>query len=417
MGNPSQMRYGFNSLRVHADIWSPNSGALLNMRRRVITCCLGFSICICASAFAESWMDTPAHYRRDGGAARLGPYPNKASCERVNASQFSGKGWCSSDAPSSAPAYSTGGYSGGSVQQQILGTMFSSFSQGFRQGLQNNAQGQQQQQAFERQMAEQRRALQAESERLSEQRRRQAAFEYERNQTQALLKGPKSTDSFAIKGAGDPQDLRIRESAPAHEARDVSTHWKRLHCAAYLSDLAQAAKRRGDEEEASYLTEQSGQVMMGGTAGVKCPDAPARPEVVSPRVVETPQDRFYRVLFDSTKESLDHLASVTERTKELQAKKDDAAKKTEDKRQQVERLKQAPQPPAQEAPASQQSVLDEALAALREAERAEQEADSALKSSLERQQQILESLDQKKSLYQEVERNPQSADAAIARIK
>ncbi len=322
---------------------------------------------------------------------------------------FDCQGYCTASSGGS-------GYSGGSVQQQMLGTIFNSFMQGFMQGGQDMGQRQQyEQQLYERQLEEQRRALQEELDRQEAVRRQQETFRQEQLKTHGLLKGPKSTEFFGLKGVGDPQqppanELTIKESVPHRDTRKVDKHRDRLHCAAYLADLAQQARKKGDEEEAAYLTEQSGQVMAGGKVGVKCPEAPARPEqAVEKMKALSPQDKFFQMLMKATKDDLDRLAAVQEHIKDLKARQEEATRKMEEKRRDVAWL--------QQAPPSGESRLAEALSVLRVSEAEERDATQALNKAVADQKSVVESIQQKQTLFQEVQADPKAADKAMVRLK
>ncbi len=272
---------------------------------------------------------------------------------------------------------------------------------------------QQRQQELERQQ----RALQEEMDRQEEARRQaEEAWLRERDKTYGMLKGPKLPDSLEMKGMKSA-NLDIKDIAPpSRDKRDLSTQWKRLHCATYLSEMADKASKQGKPDEASYLTEQAAQAMAGGELGVTCPDAPAPPTITQKAPgPPTPQEQFYTTLMQVTKVDLGKLQVAEKQLTEQKQKKEETEKKVEERRQEVQRLQQAP--PLSNQPKSDSSMLAEAQRLLHEAEGEAAEATQALKNVQEQYKDAEATLQRDKGLFEQVQKNPQTAESALTQLK
>ena len=389
----------------------------------------------CALAEAAWYADCPSCARHLGGSGRAGPYPSKQVCQayvnKMKAQSFPFGSCYGSDDSGGGSSYG-GGLSPGQqmelqMMEQVIGSVFAPLFQSLGQSLadtlfgapstSNPALERQRQQELERaRKALEEQLARREREREELERKAREDFDRERNTAYSLLKGPKPTEIFGLKGAGDPAKLGIKDIGPAHARRDVSTQWKRLHCGAYLSTKAKAAAQAGDEEGAAYLSEQAAQAMAGGTLGVRCPEAPAPPTISTAAVPsETPQAQFYTALMHSVKGDLDQLATSNEQIQELKAKREEAARKVQEKQQEVARLQQVQ--PLEQEPSSESSVLAEAQRLLDEAIQDEAEATKGLEEATQRQEEIIQALKEKETLYREVEENPDQAQSLISQLQ
>jgi len=361
-------------------------------------------LCTPIAGLAELLLDTPANRARDVVGCIQ-------STEGITCPGRSGGG-------------SSGGVPGGSFEEQLLGAAFSSVMQGFMQSMQDRTQ---QQESDLRRQQELERASKALAEELARrerereelERRAREDFDRERDTAYRLLKGPKPSKIFGLKGVEDPAEIGIKDIAPAHFRRDVSTAWKQLHCSSYLSNKAEAAAKSGNEEEAAYLSEQAGQVMSGGNLGVQCPEAPVPPTPYGTAVLpqsEPPQVKFYTALMKSVKTSFDQLVATNEQIKELQAKKDEAARKVQEQQEEVARLQQMP-PVEPGTSAPEPSVLDEAQRLLEELIQDEAEATNGLGEATQRQLEITQGIQKKKTLFQKVQADPMAAAELLPRAQ
>jgi len=318
---------------------------------------------------------------------------------------------------------SSGGFAGGSFEEQLLGAAFSSVMQGFMQSMQDRTQQQESDLRRQQELERARKALaeelaRREREREELERRAREDFDRERDTAYSLLKGPKPSEILGLKGVVDPAEMGIKDIAPADFRRNVSTAWKRLHCSSYLSNKAEAAAKSGNEGEAAYLSEQAGQVMSGGNLEVQCPEAPVPPSVAVPEgdpLPEPPQGKFYTALMKSVKNSFAQLIATNEQIKVLQAKKDEAARKVQEQQEEVARLQQMP-PVEPGTSAPEPRVVDEAQRLLEEAIQDEAEATNGLGEATQRQLEITQGIKKKETLFQKVKSDPMAAAELLPRV-
>ncbi len=303
---------------------------------------------------------------------------------------------------------------------------------GFQLGLQlgclifNNCQGggndpavseQQRQMELERQ----RQAIQEELDRQKARQQeleRKAKEDWERDKQQAygMLKGPKPTDTLRLKGAVDPSEAGLKSIGPSVNTNNLSKQTKRLQCTAYLANKARAAAEVGQKEEAAYLDEQAALAMSGGTLSVKCPEMPDIPMPVGTALgkpsAEAQQAKLHMELLQSVKGHLDQLASTHNEIKEWKTKKEEAAKKVQEREQDVARAQQTAvaQPPGSPP---DRSVADEAQRLLEEAKQQEQEATKGLEEATHRQQQIVEQIKEKSSQYDKMQAGLREPDRPL----
>jgi hypothetical protein len=298
--------------------------------------------------------------------------------------------------------------------------MFNSLMQGFMQGLMAPSppqQGQginyQQQQELERQRQEeldrQRKALEEELKRQDEERRRaQELWLLERDKAAATLKGP-TPGPLGLKDLGT-RDLGIKDITPGKVPNDLSGKvalWKRLQCSAYLSATARKAT---DPDEAAYLTREAAKALAGEELTVKCPEPSPPPSLYGKGELAKPgpQDQFYSALMQSTKLQLDKLSGLNKEIQDLRAKQQEAQQKVEEKKNELARIRQTP-------PSEGTGGQTECLACLAEeqlklAEQDLAQATKGLDDATKMQQEIIKDLNQKRTLYEKVQANPNSAN-------
>lgn len=130
--------------------------------------------------------------------------------------------------------------------------------------------------ALEAQRAE---AIRVETVRIAAQKVKDAEFIRSRDGT--ILKGSPGS-SIQLRGGGTVSAGLKELPASGVAAHDVPLGaWKQLHCAAALSNYAFAALRQTtpDYQESSYLLDQATRALNGQSLGVKCPNAPALPDM------------------------------------------------------------------------------------------------------------------------------------------
>lgn len=398
---------------------------------------LGYEVSISEAAW---YTDCPECKRRLGGAGRAGPFPTEEACKAslatLRAQNFP-FGPCYSDGGSSSVG--GGAFGGGDINsmlmqgmmqgmQGVLNNIFSSIGQDIANTLFGTTSGPGMNPEFERRRQEelerQQRAIQEELARQEEmkkelERKAREDFERERNRAYSLLKGPKpSFEPFGLKGTGDPAQLGLKDISPSRNQRDLSTQWKRLHCSMYLSQKAQAAAERGNEEDAKYLSEQAAQAMEGGTLGVRCPDAPAPPlgygGLAGPQAA--PQVEFYTALMKAVQVDLDKLTVTKKEIQDRRVKKEEAQRKVHEQQQEVMRLQQHASRGTQEQQREDRSVREEAEKLLREAEQNLDDATKGLEESVRRERDIVKGIQQKEDLYQRVQKHPEEAEALLSQV-
>lgn len=236
---------------------------------------------IAEAAWYGQCENCPSGYRH-----RVGPFNSEAQCRNI-------------DRRLQVRCWEEGGSSGGGMagtdlnsimmqqMQGALGSVFFNLGQALGQALVGGLTGptsdpgpsaayeQQRQQEIQRQ----RQAIEEELARQEAYRREQKrladeAFQRDKDRTYSMFKGPKVSDTFRLKGAGDSAELGIKDVKSAASAQ---TRWNQVYCSDYLLKKAQAAGARGDRYEADYLNGQAKKVITGERSEVACPKSPNPP--------------------------------------------------------------------------------------------------------------------------------------------
>ena len=199
-------------------------------------------------------------------------------------------------------------------------------------------------------------------------------------------------------------DLMKLARADARGRAIPTTEAGRARCAAHLlvqanrSAAAVAASGEselisGRLEEARYLSEQAGLLMGGGASGASGVDCPAKiaevPDVMGAPIEKSAirakqaerllkNTRAYTQLFTRARTQVDDYHAARSQLTEAETAVDQAKQRADEAKLEVERLKQEPAPPTNltdepapaEPDAADDALLAEALAALKESEKA-----------------------------------------------
>ena len=326
-------------------------------------------------------------------------------------------------------AYCTGGSSGGGSR----GMTFSPAEQAMMGLLQNLVQNifTSMLTANDRAVREKSYARERELDRLREQERQrqeaerqrrlemQRAWERARDETYQQMKGAKpgtltmkdTGTGFFGTGGGGGRQLEFKTVGVSASGRLVEGSWAQLHCSSALSRISASAAARGDAKEAEYLQEQSSRAMGGKPVNVECPTPPRLPELGSTRPTSE-QRVLYSLLLESTNREMGRLFAVEDRIREFEARREETQQQVQEHKQEVERTEQLPvNPDEPEAAAEKQSLLEEALAALQEAEAADAQASELLEKALSERKEIEAIVKRNQDCFEKAQQDPDQAEA------
>lgn len=167
------------------------------------------------------------------------------------------------------------------------------------------------------------------------------------------LKGRTNTLGLKRKANPDvvldlPGKVTKRVTSPENSGK-ITTAWRQLYHAAWISGFAFKAARKGDIEETAFLAEQVTKAMHGERIAVQCPEVPAptKPYAESSLERESAVVQFYQVLLQATEEQTGHVASTqtkirdaTVKQEKMQEKQKKVQKKIEEKRQEITRIEE-----------------------------------------------------------------------------
>jgi hypothetical protein len=325
----------------------------------------GATIALClwsAQALAECYMDTPSGYGGIGGASRIGPYPDRSSCESVNSQYFSGQGSCSCTAAESSDRNTAPGYEQPAPSHDY------------------EAERQRQEQAEAERRAQEERA--AAEDRMRREEEARVQFEQDKDDTLKQMKDVQG-DTLKLKsgnigmGVGAPNPTGELNLKPADSGAGATSPEKAFACATWIANYAFPAARKGDVHEVRYLGQQVEQALKGETPGVECPsNLEPVPEIKNAGPIGPGSDlyRFYDKLLNATAVQAEKIDVSRRKLQEMNL--DHLTVKDLPKLQQQinEAGKPAPQSSGQDKKAEEQEkkrrALEEARKALEEAKRA-----------------------------------------------
>lgn len=419
------------------------------MKRKLglMTIVVGALLAIPVQATAECYMDTPSGYGSIGGASRIGPYPDRSSCESVNSQSFGGRGSCScsssgTSSGSGSTAYSNNPYTG-TMNQMMLNTMqglMNNFMTGYQRGLEIQRQRAiQQQQENERRQHALRLQMQ-ERERLYKEKEKRHRQEFEMAKKRMLgqmrgLQTPslqsrklaplevRETDggAFGIKTL-KPRDLsqskQLASAAPSPNA------WlKRANCSAHL--LQGALRNWSDEnfEEAAYLSNEAAALASGekSSPAVVCPPLPNVPDV---KGEQTPEDKakaekfmkhtmLVSKLFTKAAKQMKDYTAMQHSSSQAKQKMDEAKARKEEAEAKMQAIESEQQ---QEAEAKKASVMAEALAAMKKAKEALALSEKNLADAKQKQEEMEKRMKDTRDMFQTARNNPDKTDDLINQL-
>lgn len=214
------------------------------------------------------------------------------------------------------------------------------------------------------------------------------AFERERDEMYGQLKGIKSIP-LGLKGVRGSIGKR-RDSI-----------WWQLNCASYLARKAAEASLSGDPCEASFLSIQADQAMVGGPLAVECPEV-SPPLGLQPRAPKTvdAQVRLYKILLKSTKEQTKRLEKIEERIKSILTEKEKAEGEVSEREKTLDELKLKPVDPGKD------EEIEKATSLLERAIKELAESEAALAEVTKERQGVEKNLDQYRAIFSDLEKNP-----------
>jgi len=137
-----------------------------------------------------------------------------------------------------------------------------------------------------------------------------------------------STAFFGLKGVGDTGIKRIE---PKKDVRDVSTAWKQLHCASYITSYVLSAAEKGDVDEVRYLAGEAIHALNGEQTGVQCATAPPPPATYGQtRVAHEALVSFYKDVLDKSVRDAEKINSANQRLPQLKAQQETAKQRVAD---------------------------------------------------------------------------------------
>jgi hypothetical protein len=222
---------------------------------------------------------------------------------------------------------------------------------------------------------------------------------------------------LGMKGRGNQIDLGIKDNKPANEIRNVSTAWRQLYCGAFISSRAVRAALLSDYAEATYLNEQTGQALSGGSLGVSCPeDVPplplprgAQPSAEAPQVVQ-----LYSLMITSTTKQIARLTEIRHRYPDLPKAKREAHKEVEAKKAELHDIKLTPiNVTKPEEVRQRRDLIAEAMAALQKAQQADTAADQAIRE----QSEATKTLVRNSEMFTRVGANPDLAPELLGQLQ
>ncbi len=231
------------------------------------------------------------------------------------------------------------------------------------------------------------------------------------------------TGSTILGIRGNPEgDLQIRDLAPDRQTRNIPTPWKQLHCATSIGQGAVSAGRNGNVEEVRYLGEETIKALNGDPLGVQCPanvPDPPRPYGQSQLRQHPPAlVQLYKLLIKSTEEQVARISKTQKVTPQLTEKRKQAETKVEEKKQELEQLRQKPGDPKKpEEVREKKSAMAEALAALKAAQAALAEADKAVRDANKEAEQANQALNRNKDMFDKAQANPDRAAELLTQLQ
>jgi hypothetical protein len=210
------------------------------------------------------------------------------------------------------------------------------------------------------------------------------------------LKGGHNTAFFGLKGTSSEDAAKvIKTEVPDRSARDVSTAWQQVHCAAELTDYAiQKARKLAsdnpdsrDLDEVRYLAQEAGNALHGNAIGVQCSSAPRLKFTKTPdraQLATTYEDLLSRTVKDA--QTLYEYRAPAEAAKK---KLDDAeAHLAEVKRAKPTATTAAPKPPVSAKTGSDSDVIAKAAAEQRAYQEKERQRINEVYQQAQKQQKV-----------------------------
>lgn len=391
------------------------------------------------SLFAAYYLDTPAGYRRIGGAARIGPYSSKTQCESVNSQYFSGQGTCSGSPDSgSSSSFSP-------PSSNPFDALFRPFGEALGQQIEcainPNCPANQQRDAILEQQRQQELARQ-QAEQAEEERRRAQEFEAAR---QRILGGLRPTgagsETVAPRDLSGARELQVTETTgplgskvvvPASRTGEVTslrprdlgsvgqmTPAQRAACSYdYLVIADQRAAAR-DYDGAAAISNQARQIMNGeATPSAPCTGPPSNiPEVGKPVEIINKQAQVMSALYRRAANQSSDYRAARSRAEEDKAKQQAAEEQMRQAQERVRQLQTTPPPPLGEPPPAQDNrKLEEGLKALQESQAALDEAKRIAATQNKAAEEAQGKLNETESFVINLQRGPADYDQIMQQL-